>query len=264
MENNTITGHARGTALVTGGRRGIGAAIAVALAQAGYDVAISGLTQDAATQAVLAAIEAAGARALFVSADLKDIAASAQLAEQVASWGKGIDCLVNNAGIGSPQRGDLLALDPAAFDDVIATNLRGTFFLTQAVARTMAAGAPKTGCARSIITISSVSATMVSPERGEYCMSKAGLSMMSSLYALRLAELGIAVFEVRPGVIRTDMTAGVAAKYEQRFADGLVPMRRWGEPDDIGRMVASLAGGRFGFATGSVIQADGGLSIPRL
>lgn len=264
MEHNTKTKHARATALVTGGRRGIGAAIALALAHAGYDVAISGITQDGATDAVLAAIEAAGARALFVGADLKDIDASARLVEQVGSWGNGIDCLVNNAGIGSPQRGDLLELGPSAFDVVIATNLRGTFFLTQAVAKAMAASVPKAGCARSIITISSVSATMASPERGEYCMSKAGLSMMTNLYALRLAELGIAVFEVRPGVIRTDMTAGVASKYEQRFADGLVPMRRWGEPDDIGHMVACLAGGQFGFATGTVIQADGGLSIARL
>lgn len=264
MDNNTISTQARGTALVTGGRRGIGAAIAVALAHAGYDVAISGITQDGASDAVLAAIEAAGGRSLFVGANLKDIEASARLAEQVGAWGQGIDCLVNNAGIGSPQRGDLLALAPEAFDEVIATNLRGTFFLTQAVAGAMAGAAPKPGQARSIITISSVSAALASPERGEYCMSKAGLGMMTSLFALRLAELGVGVFEIRPGVIRTDMTAGVADKYEQRFADGLVPMRRWGEPDDIGRMVASLAGGQFGFATGTVIQADGGLSIPRL
>jgi len=126
----------------------------------------------------------------------------------------------------------------------------------------MADSVPK--CARSVITISSVSAELASPERGEYCMSKAGLGMMTKLFALRLAEPGISVFEVRPGVIRTDMTAGVADKYEKRFAEGLVPMRRWGEPDDIGRMVARLAGGDFGFATGSVIEADGGLSIQRL
>lgn len=262
MDNTHSTTPTRGTALVTGGRRGIGAAISVALARAGFDVAISGITQDAASDAVLAAIEAAGGRALFVGANLKDIDASAALAERVAAWGNGIDCLVNNAGIGSPQRGDLLALGSDAFDEVISTNLRGTFFLTQAVARGMQAGAPK--APRSIITISSVSATLASPERGEYCLSKAGLAMMTNLFALRLAELGIGVFEVRPGVIRTDMTAGVADKYEKRFADGLVPMRRWGEPDDIGRMVASLAGGQFGFATGTVIQADGGLSIARL
>lgn len=250
------------TALVTGGRRGIGAAIAVALAEAGFDIAISGVTEDDAVKTVLGRIEASGRRACFVHANLKDMDAHARLVDQVATWGSGIDCLVNNAGIGSPKRGDLIDLAPEAFDEVIATNLRGTFFLTQAVARQMVASAPRGP--RSIVTISSVSADLASPERGEYCMSKAGLGMMTKLYALRLAELGIGVFELRPGVIRTDMTAGVAEKYEKRFAEGLVPMRRWGEPEDIGRMVAGLARGDFAFATGTVIQADGGLSIPRL
>ena len=211
---------------------------------------------------VLARIAETGRRGCFLHADLKDMDAHARLVEQVAAWGGGFDCLVNNAGIGSPKRGDLLDLAPEAFDEVIATNLRGTFFLTQAAARHMAA-TPSTR-PRSIVTISSVSADLASPERGEYCMSKAGLGMMTKLFALRLAEQGIGVFEVRPGVIRTDMTAGVADKYEKKFAEGLVPMRRWGEPEDIGRMVAGLARGDFGFATGTVIQADGGLSIPRL
>ncbi len=260
--NRTHSAKARGTALVTGGRRGIGAASAIALAKGGFDVAISDLREDEASHAVLAAIEAAGGRALFVGADLKDVDASVRLADGVAAWGGGIDCLVNNAGIGSPQRADLLALAPAAFDEVIATNLRGTFFLTQAVARRMADSTPR--CARSVITISSVSAELASPERGEYCISKAGQAMLTKLFALRLAELGIGVFEVRPGVIRTDMTSAVAHSYEQRIANGLVPLRRWGEPDDIGRVVAGLAGGDFGFATGTVVQADGGLSIQRL
>lgn len=258
MENNAQ----RPTALVTGGRRGIGAAIAVALAAAGFDVAVTGTREDAATGAVLADIEAAGGRGLFVASDLKDIDASAQLVDRVATWGNGLECLVNNAGIGSPQRGDLLAMQPDAFDEVMATNLRGTFFLTQHAARAMEAMPARGG--RSIVTISSVSATMASTERGEYCMSKAALAMMTSLFALRLAEAGIGVFDVRPGVIRTDMTAGVAEKYERRFAEGLVPMRRWGETGDIASVVVALAEGRFAFCTGSVIQADGGLSIARL
>ncbi|MES2115697.1 MAG: 3-ketoacyl-ACP reductase [Pseudomonadota bacterium] len=259
---NTTNDKQPGVALVTGGKRGIGAAIALALAKAGFDVAITGTGEDQATQAVLAQLEAAGARAMFAAADLKDIDASARLVEQVVAWGGGLDCLVNNAGIGSPQRGDLLDVTPAAFDEVMATNMRGTFFLTQCAARAMEAAPARRP--RSIITISSVSASMVSVERGEYCMSKAALAMMTSLYAVRLAKAGIGVFDVRPGVIRTDMTAGVAEKYERRFAEGLVPMGRWGETGEIASAVVALAEGRFGFCTGSVIQADGGLSIARL
>jgi 3-oxoacyl-[acyl-carrier protein] reductase len=159
-------------------------------------------------------------------------------------------------------RGDFLDLKPENFDTIVGVNLRGTVFFTQAVLKVMleaTAAVP-----RSIINITSVSAAMTSPERLDYCMSKAGLAAFSQGLALRLAEIGIAVFEIRPGVIRSDMTAAVSGKYDALIADGLVPMRRWGEPEDVGNIVAGLAGGKFGFATGSVIQADGGLSISRL
>ena len=145
-------------------------------------------------------------------------------------------------------RGDLLDVAAPSYDRVLDINLRGTFFFTQAVARHMVA---TTSHPRSIVTVSSVSAEMASIERGEYCLSKAGLGMLTKLFALRLAEIGIGVFEVRPGVIRTPMTEGVAAKYEQRIADGLVPMQRWGYPEDVARAVATLASGQFAFATGS-------------
>jgi NAD(P)-dependent dehydrogenase (short-subunit alcohol dehydrogenase family) len=262
MNQTTSPASGRPTALVTGGRRGIGAAIAVALAHTGFDVAITGLTDDDAVQTVLQQIREAGGRAFFVRSDLKDTASHGELIDAVVRWNGGIHCLVNNAGIGSPVRGDLLAMTGDAFDQVIGTNLRGTFFLSQAVARQMLA--LDDGHPRNIITISSVSAEMASIERGEYCMSKAALAMATKLLAIRLAEPGIGVFEVRPGVIRTDMTAGVADKYEKRFAEGLVPMKRWGETGDIAGIVASLAKGQFLFASGSVINADGGLSIPRL
>jgi NAD(P)-dependent dehydrogenase (short-subunit alcohol dehydrogenase family) len=169
---------------------------------------------------------------------------------------------VNNAGIGSPARGDLLDVSAEAFDQVLGVNLRGTFFFTQAVARHMISN--NSGHARSIITLSSVSAELASPERGEYCLSKSALAMLTKLFALRLAPERISVFEVRPGVIRTPMTSAVADKYDRRIAEGLVPMSRWGEPEDVGTAVAALASGQFQFASGSVINLDGGLSIPRL
>jgi NAD(P)-dependent dehydrogenase (short-subunit alcohol dehydrogenase family) len=254
--------HSRPVALITGARRGIGAAIALALARAEFDIAITDIAEDDDARATLAALQTAGAKAHFLRSDLADTTDHARVVAEAASLCGAIDCLVNNAGVPSPARGDLLDVRPEAFDQVMDVNLRGTFFLTQAVARHMTATASRN--ARSIITVSSVSAELASPERGEYCMSKSGLAMLTKLFALRLARDGIPVFEVRPGVIRTPMTAGVADKYDRRIADGLVPMGRWGEPDDIGAAVAALANGHFQFATGSVINLDGGLTIPQL
>jgi NAD(P)-dependent dehydrogenase (short-subunit alcohol dehydrogenase family) len=250
----------RPIALVTGASRGIGAAISLALARSGFDIAAMAI--DAADDTV-AAVQATGARAVALQGDLGEVEHHAQLIDAVQTWGnRGITCLVNNAGIGSPRRGDLLQIDANAYDKVLDTNLRGTFFLTQAVARHMLA--TESLVRRSIVTVSSVSAEAASIERGEYCLSKAGLGMLTKLFALRLAPLGIGVFEVRPGIIQTAMTAGVSDKYDKLIADGLVPMRRWGTPEDIADVVSSLAGGQFVFATGSVIHVDGALSIPRL
>jgi len=251
----------RPVAIVTGARRGIGAAIAVSLAGSGFDVAITDIADDGA-DATLTAISAAGVQTRFVRNDIADVADHPRVLDDLIGWRGGIDCLVNNAGISAPKRGDLLELTPQAFDQVLGINLRGTFFFTQAVAQRMVA-APAAG-PRSIITISSVNAELASPERGEYSISKAGLAMLTKLFALRLAADGIAVFEVRPGVIRTSMTQVVAEKYERRIADGLVPMGRWGAPQDVGEAVAGLASGRFAFSTGSVLHVDGGLAVPRL
>jgi NAD(P)-dependent dehydrogenase (short-subunit alcohol dehydrogenase family) len=250
----------RPLALVTGARRGIGASIAVRLSQDGFDVALTDLARDGA-QAVLDAIEANGTKGHLFESDLADVAGHPGLIERVAAWGGPICCLVNNAGIGAPRRGDMLDIGPEAFDLVLGVNLRGTFFLTQAVARHMLATQPP--AARSIVTVSSVSADMASIERAEYCTSKAGLSMLTKLFALRLAAAGIGVFEVRPGVIRTPLTAAVAAQYDLRIAEGLVPMARWGEPQDVASAVSALAAGQMNFATGSVLNVDGGLSIQR-
>ena len=251
----------RPVALVTGGRRGIGRAIALALARTGFDLAISDIAAEA--DETLAALSDLGARAAFVRSDLADLASHPATLAAIVDCLGGLDCLVNNAGMGAVVRGDPLDLLPENLDRVLAVNLRGTMFLTQAAARWMLAH-PAPGRPRSIVHVTSVSASHASPERLDYCISKAGLAMWSKGLALRLAPEGIAVFDVRPGIIRSDMTAGVAEAYDRRIADGLVPARRWGEGEDVGRVVAALAGGGFGFATGSVIDVDGGLGIPRL
>ena len=254
----------RPVALVTGGRRGIGAAIAVELAATGCDVAYTDLLPAGADDPVRAGIEAAGGRALYVESDLADLDRHAPLIETVTGWGGGLDVLVNNAGIGPPRRGDLLSLTPENFDLVMGVNLRGTFFLSLRAAAWMATHPRGDGFRRSIVSIGSASAEMASPERGEYCVSKAGLAMATKLLALRLAEDGISVFEIRPGIVRTEMTAIVADEYERRIADGLTPIRRWGEPADVARAAAALVRGDFAFATGTVVHVDGGLSVHRL
>lgn len=252
----------RPVAIVTGGRRGIGLGIAKTLAKGGFDIAITGIGEADQVGSVLDDLSALGAKAIFLKADLSDLSGHQATVDAVQVQLGLIACLVNNAGMASVVRGDFLDLAPANFDTIVATNLRGTVFFTQAVVKAMLAAG--SGAKRSVINITSVSATMSSPERLDYCMSKAGLAAFSQGLALRLADTGISVFEVRPGIIRSDMTAGVSGKYDALIDGGLVPMKRWGEPDDIGNIVAALASGSFGFATGSVINADGGLSIGRL
>lgn len=253
----------RPLAIVTGGRRGIGLAIALELAGRGYDLALTGVGADATSAEAIARLEALGAAADYIVSDLSDISSHASAVARVLERFGRIDCLVNNAGIGAPVRGDFLDLEPANFDLVLATNLRGTVFFTQAVLRAMVRNTAGPS-PRAIVNITSVSAESASPERLDYCMSKAAASMFTKGLALRLAATDISVFEVRPGIIRSDMTAAVAEKYDRLIAAGGVPMGRWGEGQDIGRIVAALASGAFGFASGSIINADGGLSIARL
>jgi len=251
----------RPLAIVTGARRGIGAGIAIELASHGFDLALTDIDCSGA-EATMAEVAALGAQAAIYQSDLGEVDSHAALIDRIVAASGPITCLVNNAGIPAAQRGDLLELGTASYDRVLDVNLRGTFFFTQAVARHMANSTGE--MPRSIVTVSSVSAELASIERGEYCLSKAGLGMLTKLFALRLAPLGIGVFEVRPGVIRTPMTEGVAGLYEQRIADGLVPMGRWGYPQDVARAVVAVATGQLAFATGSVINVDGALSIPRL
>ncbi len=254
----------RPVALVTGALRGIGRAIALSLGSAGHDVAVTDLSESGAGEASELATLCAerGAAFHYLGSDLADLDCHRPTVEAVLARFGRIDCLVNNAGMASIVRGDFLELDPTNFDRIVSVNLRGTVFFTQAVARAMLT--TTSDRQRTIITVTSVSAELSSPERLDYCITKAGLSSFVKGLALRLADSRISVFEVRPGIIRTGMTAGVATKYDGLIADGLVPMRRWGEADDIGAVCASLASGGFAFATGSVINADGGLSIGRL
>jgi len=253
----------RRVALVTGGRRGIGLAVAERLAADGFDVAITGTRDDDAAQAAVTRLKAAGGAATFVAGDVSQVSDHARVLDTVETALGPVDVLVSNAGIAPPQRLDLLETTPANFDTVLGVNLRGAFFLAQAVANRMIARGNK-DAGHTLIFISSSSAEMVSLSRVEYCVSKAGLAMAVEAFAVRLAAEGIGVFEVRPGIIRTDMTAGVAQKYDALIAEGLVPAKRWGDAADVAAAVSSLANGALGFATGTVVHVDGGLTIGRL
>lgn len=253
----------RPVAIVTGAAQGIGRAIAEVLAARNFDLVVSDLAPQAEGEALLQDLVRGGCRALYQSGDIADLATHRPLvARTLAAFGR-IDCLVNNAGMAAVVRGDLLDLAPENFDRIMAVNLRGTVFLTQVVVKAMLAQ-PPADAPRSVVTITSVSAELVSPERIDYCMSKAALAMWVRGLALRLGPEGIGVFDVRPGIVRSAMTAKVATTYDERIAAGLVPARRWGEPGDVAAVVANLACGDFAFATGSIIAVDGGLSIPRL
>ena len=252
----------RPTALVTGGRRGIGRGSALALAAAGFDVVIVDLERDADAEQTLAGIAERGGHGAFLQGDIAALDGHAPLVDAAFDAFGRIDCLLNNAGVGVLSRGDLLDVTVESYDRCLATNLRGTFFLTQAVARRMLQVPPAAGSLqRSIVTITSVNAEIASTSRGEYCIAKAGGAMLTRLFALRLAAHGIAVYEIRPGVIRTAMTAPVAERYQREIDQGLSPIARWGEPEDIGRAVATLATGGLPFSVGQVVYVDGGLNL---
>jgi NAD(P)-dependent dehydrogenase (short-subunit alcohol dehydrogenase family) len=253
----------RPVALVTGGSRGIGRGIALSLAGAGYDVVVNYVANAAAAAEVGAGVEAAGGRAVLVRADVAVAADRGRLvAESYAALGR-LDLLVNNAGVAAQPRADLLDASEESFDRLIAINLKGPYFLTQLVAHRMIAQV-RDGTVRQpkIVTISSISAYTASVNRGDYCVSKAGLAMMTKLYAARLAEYGITVFEIRPGVVATDMTGPVKERYDELILkQGITPIRRWGQPDDVARAVLAVATDLLPFSTGQVIDVDGGFHL---
>jgi 3-oxoacyl-[acyl-carrier protein] reductase len=265
LGNQTGNPSSSQVALVTGASRGIGRGIATALAAQGWTVVINYRGNAGAAQEAAEAVTAAGGRSLVVQADIGDAADREKLVRvTLESFGR-LDLLVNNAGMAPRQRMDLLATTEASYDEVMGVNLKGPFFLTQHVANAMIEllrqgliDQPK------IINIGSMSAYTASVNRGEYCISKAGLGMMTALFADRLAEYGILVYEVRPGVIATDMTSVVKARYDALIDGGLTPVKRWGEPDDVARAVLAIAQGYLPFSTGEVINVDGGFHLRRL
>lgn len=253
------------TALITGGTRGIGLGVATALAREGWNLALCGVRPAADVAATIEALRAHGIEVSYEPADLAVRSDRDRLVKAVHARHGAINALVNNAGRSPRERADLLDASESSFEELIRTNLQGPYFLTQAIAReqVMRRSADE-GFTAAIVFITSVSAELVSVNRGDYCVSKAGLSMAARLFAVRLAASGIPVYEVRPGIIATDMTAAVKAVYDTRIAEGLVPEGRWGSPDDVGRTVAALLRGDAPYATGSVVNVDGGLSVPRL
>lgn len=261
----------RPCALVTGASRGIGRAIAVALAREGYNLAGAARTYDPNTLPLQglaqtgALCEKAGAVFLPLPGDISNLESHGRLVESAVERFGGIDLLVNNAGVGPFVRMDYLDTTPESYDRVMGINLRGPFFLTQRVAQRMMAQAEESRALRpAIVFITSVSVDTSSPSRTEYCLSKAGLSHLARICAHRLAPHGIGVYEVRPGIIRTEMTAPVEAKYDALIDEGLIPQGRWGEPEEVARAVAALARGDFGYSTGGVFEVSGGMGIKRL
>jgi NAD(P)-dependent dehydrogenase (short-subunit alcohol dehydrogenase family) len=255
----------RRVALVTGGTRGIGLGIARALAQDGFDLALCGVREEDEVSSVLAELRQGGTAAHYFRADVGESADRRRLVALVGERLGRLHVLANNAGVAPRVRADLLEAGEDSFERLLRVNLQGPYFLTQAVARWMLEQRrDDPAWSGAIVFVTSTSATMASTNRGEYCVSKAGLAMASQLWAARLAEAGIPVYEVRPGIIRTDMTAPVAEKYDRLIDEGVVPQRRWGAPEDVGRVVASLARGDAPYSTGAVVTVDGGLTIPRL
>ena len=254
----------RPVALVTGAGRGLGRASAVALARRGFDVVLNERGPEADLADSEAAVRAAGGGVAVALADIADLGAQAGLIEQAAAAFGRLDCLVNNAGVSVLTRGDLLDVAEPSFDRCLSVNTRGTFFLTQAFARRLLRVADAAAGHRSIVFITSSNAEVVTVERGEYCVSKAAASMIARLFAVRLAADGVGVYEVRPGIIRTEMTQPSAAKYDAFFAAGRAPIPRWGEADEVGRTVATMASGDLPYTVALTASVDGGFTIPRL
>ena len=251
------------TAIVTGAGRGIGRAIAVALGKLRHNVVVNYAANEAAAKECADLVAQVGGKPLTVRADIGVAADREALIKQAIDTFGDIHLLVNNAGVAPRVRADLLETSEESYDYVVDTNLKGPFFLTQAVAKHMLERGGDVQ--RAIVNISSISAYTASINRGEYCIAKAGVAMMTSLFAARLAEHNVNVYEIRPGIIATDMTAGVKEKYDKLILEqGITPIRRWGEPEDVAQAVAAIAEGRLPFSTGQVIDVDGGFHLRRL
>jgi len=259
--------HPEKTAVVTGGSRGIGRGIVLQLAKLGYKIVIHSRSGgEPAQQTKRDALQVGAAEAICLEADLADPIQYNPFAQRAFDHLGSCHIWVNNAGIAPQVRADLLETSPESWNNVLNTNLKGPFFLTQNVAKLMLNQRSRNDFSTPdhIVFVTSISSTVASIQRGEYCVSKAGLSMVAQLFAARLASQGVVVTEIRPGIIATDMTASVKDKYDSLIAQGLVPQTRWGTPEDVGKVVAAIARGDLNFSTGAVIAVDGGLTIARL
>ena len=250
-----------GTALVTGAARGIGKAIALTLAQDGFDIAINDLAASPEIDAVVAEIKSLGRKSIAVIGDISKIETHSAMLDEAEKIGR-LSTLVNNAGVSVLNRGDLLEVTEASYNRCMDINVRGTFFLSQAFAKRLLMQTQK-AYHRSIINISSCNATAVSIARGEYCVSKAAVSMTSKLFAARLSNEGIGVYEIQPGFIETDMTAPAKTKYDKMIAEGLTVIKRFGQPEDVARIASTMAQGLLPYTVGQAIQVDGGLLTVR-
>ncbi|MGA7816050.1 3-ketoacyl-ACP reductase [Caballeronia sp.] len=254
----------RPIALVTGARRGIGRAIALELADAGFDIALTDMSASDELDSVCHAVRGRGAKAATFVSDLASIDTHERLLQSIEDELGAVTCLVNNAGVSVMSRGDLLDVTPESYDRCLDVNTRGTFFLMQAFGKraekAMAAG-PSDSVTRSIITITSSNAIAASIQRGEYCVSKAGLSMATTLFSVRLADVGVRVYEVQPGFIETEMTSPSKARYDAQMENGLTAIKRWGTPQEVATVVRTLATDRLPYSVGQAIRVDGGLLV---
>jgi 3-oxoacyl-[acyl-carrier protein] reductase len=255
----------RNTALITGGSRGIGLGIAKELAKAGFNLAVNGVREQHSVQYVLDELKKTGVEVLYAQGNISKKKEREKIFGTVTGHFGHLNVLVNNAGIAPRERKDVLEATEDIFDEVLNVNLKGPYFLTQLFANHMVEmkkeNAEFWGC---IINVSSVSASVASVNRGEYCISKAGIAMATKLWAARLGEFGIPVYEIQPGIIQTDMTAGVTEKYDRLFEQGLSIQKRWGLPEDVGKVAAAMATGMLPYSTGQVVMVDGGMTVPRL
>ena len=252
-------------ALITGGSRGIGLGISESLASAGYRIAVNGVRPEQQLADTIEKLNSLGTEVIYCQGNIAKAEDRKRILEKIDHRFGQLNILVNNAGVAPKQRKDILEATEESYDWVMDINLKGPYFLTQAAANWMIAQQQKeANFSGAIINVSSISATVISTSRGEYCVSKAGMSMMTGLYASRLGEFNIPVYEIRPGIIKTDMTAAVQEKYDRLFEEGLAVDKRWGLPEDVAKAVLALAEGSFPYSTGQVIMVDGGLCLPRL
>lgn len=251
-------------AFITGGTRGIGLGIAIELANAGFDLAVNGVRDESAVLETIISLKQLGVKVVYVKGDISNTTDRHFMVDKVMKEFGKINILVNNAGIAPKERKDILEATEESFENLVKTNLQGPYFLTQIVANQMIETKKYQDCFCCIINVSSVSATVVSINRGEYCISKAGIAMATQLWAARLGEYEIPVYEIQPGVIQTDMTSAVQEKYDRMFADGLAVQKRWGMPSDIGKVVVAMATELLPYSTGQVVRVDGGMTIQRL